>query len=166
MKQTQVTIDIEQEAYQQMLQALGRFGDYEIGGMLIGYKKEKNRFAISSITVADDSGNFKIASFIREPAKSVKMLLNSFKRRNHSYLGEWHSHPHFSLYPSKADIETVRGILLDPGYAVDFALLLITKLKNGRVDMAGFLFHKKISHFMEASISSDIIDKDHVDMKV
>ena len=156
MKIKTVTVEIEQSAYDEIQKALEEFGDYEIGGILIGYKKAENHFAISEATVADDSNGFNLASFIREPFKSMKALLKSFKMKKHNYIGEWHSHPNFNLYPSAYDVKTMKGILSDPGYGVNFALLIITKLTNGRPDIAGFLFHKKIPRFIQANISGPI----------
>jgi len=148
-----VTVEIEQNAYNEIHSALQRFGEYEIGGMLIGYKKGKNHFAVSEATIADDNQNFAIASFIREPLKSMKLLLKTYKNRRHNYIGEWHSHPRFNLYPSAYDVKTMKGILADSGYGVSFALLIITKLVDSRITMAGFLFHKQIPNFVKASIS-------------
>ncbi len=45
MRKKTVIIEIEQEAYNQMHQALKRFGNCEIGGMLIGYKIGDNHLA-------------------------------------------------------------------------------------------------------------------------
>jgi len=148
-----VTVEIEQKAYDEIQLALQRFGEYEIGGMLIGYKKGENRFAVSEATIADDTRNFGIVSFIREPLKSMKLLLKTYKIRRHNYIGEWHSHPRFNLYPSPYDVKTMKGILADSGYGVSFALLIITKLVNEKLNMAGFLFHKELFNFVKASIS-------------
>lgn len=166
MKKKRVIIEIEQNAYDQIYKALERFGDYEIGGMLIGYKKGDSYFSIANATVADDVRSFSIAGFIREPLKSMKILLGSFERKGHNYIGEWHSHPRFSLYPSRVDIETMKGILADPGYGVSFALLVITKLREGKVDMAGFLFHKDMPHFVEASVSGNSLRMGQIDLTV
>ena len=166
MRKKTVTVEIEQRAYDQIYRALQKFGDYEIGGILIGYKKAENQFAISEATVADDTRNFNLASFIREPFKSMKILLRSYKRRKHNYIGEWHSHPKFNLYPSDYDIKTMKGILADPAYGVSFTLLMITKLVNGKPEMAGFLFHKKIPHFVQASISGTNGNEGRIDISV
>lgn len=152
MQKHEVNIEIEDQALSKIQDALQNFGDLEIGGILIGYKKGYNHFAISEATIADDIKRFNIASFIREPFKSVKILLNAFKKKQHNYIGEWHSHPKFSLYPSQADINTMRGILNDSNYNVTFALLIITKLKNGVPELAAFLFHKKINGFLQAQL--------------
>jgi proteasome lid subunit RPN8/RPN11 len=163
-KVTQIKFEIEQLAYEKIYRALKKYGDCEIGGMLVGYKKKENHFAISDITIANDIGKFSIVNFIREPTKSMKMLIESFKKKKHHYLGEWHSHPSFSLYPSNGDVVTMRGILADKGYGVNFALLIITKLNNEKADIAGFLFHNKLSHFVEADISHAHLKR--VDLKV
>lgn len=152
-KAIQIKFELEQLAYEKIFKALKKYGDYEIGGMLVGYKKEKNHFAISDVTIANDISKFRITKFIREPSKSIKMLIESFKKKKHNYLGEWHSHPSFSLYPSSGDVVTMQGILADKGYGVNFVLLIIAKLNNEKADMAGFLFHKKLSHFIEADVN-------------
>lgn len=148
-----VEFEIEKSAHAQMLNTLERFGEYEVGGMIIGYQKGRNYFRISDFTTADDTKIFNAASFIREPTKSLKKLTIAFKRKNHSYLGEWHSHPRFSLYPSRGDFKTMKRILSDPDYSVDFSLLIISRLKNGNLEMAGFLFHRRIEDFIQASIT-------------
>ena len=161
-----VRIEIEQRAYDEIHHALERFADNEIGGILIGYKKDENIFAISEATVADDTNSFNLASFIREPFKSMKVLLKSFKVKKHNYIGEWHSHPRFSLYPSSYDVKTMKGILADPGYGTGFALLIITKLEDGKPNMAGFLFHKKMANFVQAIISGLRDEKGRIDISV
>lgn len=144
--------DIARPVYKRIREALESYGDYEIGGILIGYKKGRNHFAISDVTVADDIRKFNIMSFIREPMKSMKILISLFKKKRYNYIGEWHSHPRFSLHPSPGDIATMKGILSDPGYGVDFVLLIITKLNNGNVKIAGFLFHKKLRQYVRADV--------------
>jgi integrative and conjugative element protein (TIGR02256 family) len=150
-----VEFEIEKVAYNQMLRTLEEYGDNEIGGMIIGYRKGRNQFVISDFTTADDSKTFDIASFIREPVKSLKKLKEAFKKKNHNYLGEWHSHPRFRLYPSRGDVNTMKRIISDPDYGVDFSLLIISKERNGKLEMAGFLFHRRIENFLEASIKYD-----------
>lgn len=166
MAKKTVTVELEQKAYDEIHKALERFEYNEIGGILIGYKKAENHFAISEATIADDVGNFSLAAFVREPFKSMKALLKSFKARRHNYIGEWHSHPRFSLYPSAHDIKTMKGIVADSDYGVNFAILIISKLENGKPDMAGFLFHKKMPNFIKATISGISDDRGIIDISV
>ncbi len=148
-----VEFEIEKPAYNQMLKTLEEYGNYEVGGIIIGYKKGKNQFVISDFTVADDTKTFGLASFIREPTKSLKKLQEAFKKKNHNYLGEWHSHPRFRLYPSRGDVHTMKRIISDPDYGVDFSLLIISKLRDDNLEMGGFLFHRRIEPFTEATIN-------------
>jgi integrative and conjugative element protein (TIGR02256 family) len=150
---SKVEFEIEKTAYNQMFETLKEYGDYEVGGMIIGYRKGKNQFVISDFTIADETKTFGLASFVREPAKSLRKLNEAFKRKKHNYLGEWHSHPRFRLYPSRGDFSTMKRIISDPDYGVDFSLLIISKLKNGKLEIAGFLFHRRIESFIEASIN-------------
>lgn len=159
-----VEFEIEKIAYDKIYETLKKFGSFEIGGMLIGYKKEENYFSISDVTVADDIGKFNVSRFIREPMKSMKILIRLFKKQKHSYIGEWHSHPHFALYPSHGDITTMKGILADSGYGVNFTLLVIVRLNHGKMDMAGFLFHKKLSNIIQANIVNNFKGKTSIDI--
>ena len=149
---SQVKFEIEDEAYSSIKNALQKYGKLEIGGILIGYQKGKNHFSIARATVADDIGKFNVASFIREPFKSMTMLLKLFKKRKYNYLGEWHSHPSFSLNPSSNDIRTMKGIILDDAYGVSFALLIIVKMLGSNIEMAGYLFHIHLGNFVEANV--------------
>lgn len=153
---TEIKFEIEHSAYKKIRKALEKYGSYEIGGVLIGYKKGRNHFSIADVTIADDIGRFHVYNFIREPVKSQRVIIRSFRKKRHYYIGEWHSHPRFRLYPSSGDIATMQGILTDRRYGVNFALLIITKLKNPKkhkkIEMAGFLFHKRLSNFLNATI--------------
>lgn len=156
MSNSQIKIEIEGEAFNQIHNALVEYGVYEIGGMLIGYQKGRNHFAISNATVADDFETLQIASFVREPIKSMKTLINMFKRKKHNYIGEWHSHPKFALYPSSYDVKTMQGILNSPSYGVNFVILVIAKLNDNHTEIGAFLFHKDLENFVQAKVNLNI----------
>jgi len=162
-KKTEIRFEIERDAYDRINKALEEYADFEIGGMLIGYQRDHNHFSISEATVADDIGQFRIASFIREPKKSIRVLVRRFKKQRHNYIGEWHSHPSFALYPSTNDMATMKGIIRDPDYGVNFALLIIAKLKRGEAQMAGFLFLQRIDGFAQATVTSKSDRMDSID---
>ena len=50
-----------------------------------------------------------------------------FSRFN--YLGEWHSHPSFSVQPSVEDIATMTDLVEHSGPELTFAVLLIVRLR-------------------------------------
>ncbi|GGN67268.1 Mov34/MPN/PAD-1 family protein [Oceanobacillus indicireducens] len=90
----------------QIKQELEEAGGREIGGVLMGEHVNKNTFRISDITVQRRGGT--VITFIRDIKESLQKLREFFKRTNHqykqyNYLGEWHSHPSFSLSPSIQD---------------------------------------------------------------
>ena len=51
----------------------------------------------------------------------------NFKRFN--YLGEWHSHPSFSVNPSQEDIHTMIDLVENGPIEINFAILLIVRLR-------------------------------------
>ncbi len=53
----------------------------------------------------------------------------------------------------------MQGILSDKGCGVNFALLIITKLSNEKIKMAGFLFHNNLSSYKPADIEHTSVDK-------
>lgn len=160
MGKSKIIFEIEQQAYNKISKALKAYGEYEIGGILIGYKKARNHFKISEVSVANDIQRFNIISFIREPFKSIKILIKLFKKKNYNYIGEWHSHPRFDLYPSAGDIKTMDGILDDPNYGVNFVLLIICKLNKSKVNIAGYLFHKTLKQFSRAKVTFNNLKTD------
>jgi proteasome lid subunit RPN8/RPN11 len=144
---------IEDYAFDKIKEALILYKNNEIGGMLIGIKYGKNQFIIKDVTIADDTEKLSVSKFIREPVKSINILKKLYKSKNYNYIGEWHSHPQFALYPSAADVNTMKGILSDTQYGVNFVLLIIAKMERSDMSIAGFLFHPKISRFARADIT-------------
>ena len=49
-----------------------------------------------------------------------------FQRFN--YLGEWHSHPSYTLEPSAVDRQTMHDMIADPKLGAHFVVLMIVKL--------------------------------------
>jgi hypothetical protein len=45
------------------------------------------------------------------------------------HIGEWHSHPSFSVHPSPTDISTMTEIVEDEAAEITFAVLLIVRTK-------------------------------------
>ncbi len=125
--------------------ALRQSGDFETGGILIGNKIEDNSFEIVDVSVSNEDNKYSIASFIRGIKKSDMLLRKHYKRKSGYYIGEWHSHPKFSLSPSRQDIATMFGILADDNYGVSFSILMITKMNNDKLDYQGYFFHENLN---------------------
>ena len=140
-----INFKVTSEVEAKIERALRKSGDFETGGILIGRKVEDNSFEIVDVSVSDEDNKFSIASFIRGVKKSDLLLRKHFKRKSGYYIGEWHSHPKFSLSPSRQDVATMLGILADDNYGVTFSILMITKMNNNMLDYQGYFFHEDLN---------------------
>lgn len=125
--------------------ALRKAGDFETGGILIGKKVAETSFEIIDVSISEEDDMYSIVSFIRGAKKSDLLLRKHFKNKTGYYIGEWHSHPKFSLYPSNKDISTMFGIINDINYGVIFSILVITKLNRDKLDYQGYFFHRNLT---------------------
>lgn len=144
-----ITFRLSQQVKAKLTEALHKYGDFEIGGILIGTKVGEDNFEIIDASISDEDKRFSFGSFIRGTKKSQRLLKLHFRRGTGYYIGEWHSHPRFSLNPSLADINTMMGILHDPNYGVSFAILLIVHIAEGDMKHKGLFFHKDLNEFIQ-----------------
>src|SRR4051812_26580608 len=99
-------IELTKEVKRRMCRHLRTSGDREIGGVLMAEQVEPGHFKIVDFSVDEQTGS--VAHFVRSPEHHGKALGEFFERTNsnyerYNYLGEWHSHPNFSVQPSTAD---------------------------------------------------------------
>ncbi|MDW9419015.1 Mov34/MPN/PAD-1 family protein [Sinorhizobium meliloti] len=125
-------LSIPTEIRRRMRRALLQSGRREVGGILMGRQISPGRFEIADFSLDDLSGER--AHFVRDIEHHVEALSRFFDRTGHdygsyNYLGEWHSHPSFSVNPSAMDILSMRN-LVDHEGSIDFAVLLIVKLSR------------------------------------
>jgi integrative and conjugative element protein (TIGR02256 family) len=112
--------------------ALGEAGRREIGGMLIAEQLVPDHFRIVDFSLDAFSGSH--TRFRRDPETHQKVLDEFFQRtdcdyQRFNYLGEWHSHPSFSVQPSVEDFETMTDIVEKGNLTITFAVLLIVRLR-------------------------------------
>ena len=124
-------ITLPHDIQRRLITALKAAGEREIGGILMGQHVGENAFEVNDITFQHSGGSF--ASFLRslrDVLSSLKLFFRQTGRRytEFNYLGEWHSHPSFALYPSSRDSETMQEIVSDPKVGANFAVLMIVKL--------------------------------------
>jgi len=122
--------DIRRSMRRHMLKAKKR----EIGGMLMGEEIGKGEFRLVDFSVDAESGS--IGHFMRDADLHERHLEAFFARTGsdygrYNYLGEWHTHPSFSVQPSLADIHSMQDLVEGPS-GVGFAVLMISKLKRFR----------------------------------
>ena len=138
-----ITILIPNRIKSQMENALNTAGSSEIGGILMGEHVAENVFRITEITIQKRGGSF--ASFVRVVEGILEPMKRFFHITGHNYrifnyLGEWHSHPMFSLLPSSRDQKTMRELVNDPSVGANFAVLITVKLNAGHLQGLATVF--------------------------
>ena len=119
-----------------LVSALTCAGARERGGILMGEHIGENHFAVRRTTVHRPGT---VASFLRRLGgvadtitKFCRSKGNDYTRFN--YLGEWHSHPLFSVQPSSHDHASMREIATDRRVGANFVVLLVLRLRAGQLE--------------------------------
>lgn len=138
-----ITILIPHKIREQLCAVLQAAGDNEIGGILMGEHVAENTFRIVEVSAQSQRGTR--SYFLRQLQEALFHLTSFFQRTHHSYkrfnyLGEWHSHPTYLLYPSPTDQETMWDIIQDYQVGANFVVLLIIQLTNGNLDAAATIY--------------------------
>lgn len=124
-------LQLPTDVLRRMRRYLLRSGSREIGGILMGEEIGDQEFQIVDFSVDTSSGTR--AQFVRNADQHDEALSAFFERTGgeygrFNYLGEWHSHPSFSVQPSFQDMHAMQD-LVDGSGGVDFAVLLISRLR-------------------------------------
>lgn len=104
-----------------------------MGGILVGEHMGFDQFRIIDISFQKSGGA--LAHFVRDPKHHKAFLADFFARTGNdyqrfNYIGEWHSHPLFEPIPSDKDIRTMSQLVIDPDVGVNFAVLIIVRLRG------------------------------------
>lgn len=127
-------VTVPPEVQQRLSEALARAGSRECGGVLMGEHVGHNHFAVRDISVQSTGGFGWFVRSVANAAAAVRRFLEVKRKdyRRYNYLGEWHSHPSFSVSPSRKDHNTMREMAAStPG--ANFLVLLIFRLDGVRL---------------------------------
>ena len=124
------------EIENRLITALQRAGQHEIGGILMAECLAPNYFRVTDVTIQHRGGSF--ATFLRGVKLALNPLKRFFEKTGHdyerfNYLGEWHSHPSFTLEPSNPDIRSMLEIIRDPQVGATFVVLMIIRLGKNSI---------------------------------
>jgi hypothetical protein len=151
-------ITVPHDIQSSLRSALLKAGNRECGGVLLAEHIGVNHFAVRELTVQKPGG---IASFVRSLTNAVRAIQaychttgNNFTRFN--YLGEWHSHPLFSVKPSSTDHATMQALATDVMVGANFAVLLIFRLN------ADVLEGSAHTYLPDGSIHQSVLDLEHL----
>ena len=125
-----IKVELESDIDSRLRQALRQAGRREIGGMLFAEQLAPARFRLMDFSLDLFSGSH--SHFRRDPRVHQQALNDFFEKTGHdfsrfNYLGEWHSHPSFSVAPSIEDIETMQSLVENRTGTIAFALLLVVR---------------------------------------
>ncbi len=125
-----LTVSIPPDIQQVLRNALRVAGSNECGGVLMAEHVGPDQFVVRRLTV---QGGGRFASFVRGTRSAFRALGEYFRQSGHdytrfNYLGEWHSHPSFSVQPSRTDHNSMLEIVTNPKVGANFVVLLIFKL--------------------------------------
>lgn len=129
-----------------LLAALGPAGARETGGQLFGEQLAPSDFRVTYLTVQARPGTF--SRFVVDLMQAAREAIVFFHRTRHTYrrynyIGEWHSHPSFSLQPSGTDMATMRALVRNPRFAGNFAVLMIAKIEDAALSAAACVFDQR-----------------------
>ncbi|WP_312792367.1 Mov34/MPN/PAD-1 family protein [Diaphorobacter nitroreducens] len=127
-----LTVSIPLDIQKTLRKALKAAGTDECGGILMGEHTGPGHFAVRHLTV---QGGGRFASFVRQTQSALRALGKFCRKSGHdyarfNYLGEWHSHPSFSVQPSATDHQSMLEIVKDVRVSANFVVLLIFKLSR------------------------------------
>lgn len=98
----------------------------ETGGILLGFDAAPLTEAL--VMEAGDPGpdaERRTDFFRRDVEHAQRLADEAFTRTTSRWIGEWHTHPHGHLVPSRKDLRTYRGFLRDPELAFDSFVAVI-----------------------------------------
>lgn len=124
-------VEISNRVREKLRKALRASGCREIGGVLMGEQIAPGHFKVVDLSIDSQTGGR--AHFVRDPEAHAEALAAFFHETGHqydrfNYLGEWHSHPRFSVNPSTQDVDSMID-LVQGERGIDFAVLLIVRLQ-------------------------------------
>jgi len=125
-------LEVTHALAERMRADLKRAGRQEIGGILFAEQLEPNRFKIVDCSTDFHSGSH--STFRRDPVVHNALLRQFFERtgndfRRFNYLGEWHSHPSFSVRPSPEDVAEMTSLVQVGKSQISFAVLLVLRIR-------------------------------------
>lgn len=123
---SQFAVLIDSIQMDNLLKQCANAGEYETGGILIGYYSEKlNTAIVTRVVDAPDDSRRGRNWFHRGISGLQVLILGLWARQRHYYLGEWHYHPKGSPEASAVDVRQMEEIASSSSYQCPEPILLI-----------------------------------------
>lgn len=105
----------------------------ETGGILLGFEADELGDMLVMAAGSPGPGAERRPDFFRRDLEHAQRLADdAYARTTARWIGEWHTHPHGVLAPSRKDLRTYRGFLRDPELHFESFLAVIVGPDDGR----------------------------------
>jgi integrative and conjugative element protein (TIGR02256 family) len=101
----------------------------ETGGILLGFDaSDLGELLVMEAGGPGPNAERRVDYFRRDLAHARALADDAYRRMTARWVGEWHTHPHGQLAPSRVDLRTYRGFLADGAlhFSVFFAVIVGT----------------------------------------
>ncbi len=119
----------------------------ETKGALFARKISDDIFEVDDVYIESKVGSFAFVELVNN--KKYQVYQKSYHKKNgydyvnHNYIGDWHSHPSFELYPSSYDMAEVKSDLKKSN--AKFLVQVIVKIVNKKLTGNAFYYDRKNS---------------------
>lgn len=140
-------IIIREEIADRILNQVRKYSPNETKGALFAHKIDDNTFEIEDVYFEKRIGSFVFVSL--ENSLRYKKFQKEYDRkhhydyRNHNYIGDWHSHPSFALFPSGYDSNEVVDELKESN--ANFLIQIIVQEKENKLIGNCFLYNSSVT---------------------
>lgn len=141
IEQIGLSLEIENEFLNKLLEVGKTHYPNEFGGFLIGHYSKDNKHLYITNTVLPKKFKASKYSFERS-TKGIEIELTEFYADNPRkiYIGEWHTHPDNSPIPSATDISAINTIINSKNTSIANPVLLIIGYTKTMVDFGFYVW--------------------------
>lgn len=133
-------IDVSDKLIDAIFQSSLKEYPKEFGGFLIGYYEDDFKTLNITDTILPIVFKSTKTSFERQTI-GVETEFEIFYKQNPSkyYVGEWHTHPDGTTYPSARDLNTINSILKYPQVVIKTPVFLIVGINKLRKELGFYV---------------------------
>lgn len=138
----------------EMEAAAAKHAPAETGGMLIGYRSANGEEVVTGIIDGGARGIREKSRFVPDGRWQQQRLDEIYlrSRRHITYLGDWHSHPHGVLSPSRLDRKTARRVAKEAAARTPQPLAVIGVSEGNGWRWAAFRYYRRRRSFRQIDL--------------
>ncbi|MGL6015028.1 MAG: Mov34/MPN/PAD-1 family protein, partial [Selenomonadaceae bacterium] len=123
--QTNISVEVNDDVVQNLIDFCINSSSHETGGILIGQYTENKMKAVVTKVIDAPADSIRQKYHFKRGIVGLQPLLNKLWKKNEYYLGEWHFHPFSASNPSGTDDFQMFKFADDPRLNCPEPILLI-----------------------------------------